>query len=348
MNRAAKVAAGVGLLGVAGLLAFERLPHPPGQPAPAPVRTTTAEVTRATVAERQFVNGSLGYAGSLVVSGAVAGTLTWLPPIGTVVRAGEAAYEVDGRRVTLLYGDRPAWRDLALGMSDGADVEQLERNLRDLGFGAGLTVDQTFTGATAAAVRRWQQATRTAVTGALPLGAVTFTPGAIRVSGRDLEPGARVEPGVPVEHATGTEPAVTVNASTQQLAWIKAGDPVVVTLPDATNRPGRVAAIGATTPGDGAAPSTVAVTIRLDGAASGFVDQAGVQVWVVRATHPDVLTVPITALNAAGAGRYEVIVGDGTGTRRVPVRTGLFDDLAGTVEITGLLEGQQVQVPRDA
>jgi hypothetical protein len=48
-------------------------------------------------------------------------------------------------------------------------------------------------------------------------------------------------------------------------------------------------------------------------------------------------------------GRYEVIVADGTGTRRLPVRTGLFDDLAGTAEVSGdgLTEGLNVQVPRE-
>jgi multidrug efflux pump subunit AcrA (membrane-fusion protein) len=79
------------------------------------------------------------------------------------------------------------------------------------------------------------------------------------------------------------------------------------------------------------------------------VDRAGVQVWVVRGVHHNVLVVPIAALNSVADGRYEVIVVDGRTTRRVPVRTGLFDGYSGLAEVSGagLAEGQKVRVPRD-
>jgi peptidoglycan hydrolase-like protein with peptidoglycan-binding domain len=319
------------------------------------VSTSTADVTRKTISERQYVAGTLGYAGSYVVAASGPGTLTWLPPVNTVVNRGEALYEVDGKRVTLMFGARPVWRELASGMTDGVDVEQLEGNLRDLGFGQGLTVDQKFTGATSTAIRKWQAAAHLAVTGTVPAGQITFLPGAVRVSGHELNPGAQVQPGAAVEYGTSNEPAVNLNASTQQLGWIKVDTQVVVTLPDGKSRNGKVTAIGAVTTSGGAGnnneqnQTTAAVTIRLEGDTTGFVDQASVQIWVVRATHPNVLTVPIAALNSVSDGKYEVITIDGTGTRRVPVQTGLFDDLSGTAEVSGdgLAEGQKVQVPRD-
>jgi hypothetical protein len=60
--------------------------------------------------------------------------------------------------------------------------------------------------------------------------------------------------------------------------------------------------------------------------------------------------VPIAALNPVSDSTYELIVVDTTGTRRVPVKTGLFDDLSGTAEVSGpgLTEGQKVQVPSEA
>jgi hypothetical protein len=44
----------------------------------------------------------------------------WLPAPGQVVERGQAAYEVDTAPVPLMYGTRPAWRPLGLGMTSGA------------------------------------------------------------------------------------------------------------------------------------------------------------------------------------------------------------------------------------
>jgi peptidoglycan hydrolase-like protein with peptidoglycan-binding domain len=358
MSRASKVVTGValvGLAGVTGLVAAEQFDRHATPSVPTSVSTSTADVARKTISERQFVTGTLGYSGAYVVTGSGPGTLTWLPPIGTVVNRGDGLYEIDGQRVTLLLGARPAWRDFTSGMSDGVDIEQLEGNLRDLGFGQGLTVDQKFTSATYTAIRRWQQATHVTVTGTVSLGAISFMPTAVRVSGHELKLGAQTQAGQPVEYGTSNTPAVNLAASTQQLGWIRIDTPVVVTLPDGKTRNGKVTAIGATTTSSTGSTnssqgaSTAAVTLSLEGEATGFIDQAVVQVWVVRATHPNVLTVPIPALNSVADGKYEVTVVDGATTRRVAVQTGLFDDLAGTAEVSGdgLTEGLKVQIPRE-
>jgi hypothetical protein len=87
----------------------------------------------------------------------------------------------------------------------------------------------------------------------------------------------------------------------------------------------------------------------VDGTVTGFLDQAQVQVAITVAAHANVLTVPITALNAIPGG-YEVIVVDQGTTRRIAVETGLFDEFAGLAEVrgSGLAKGQLVRVPRDA
>jgi hypothetical protein len=76
-------------------------------------------------------------------------------------------------------------------------------------------------------------------------------------------------------------------------------------------------------------------------------DQAPVQVAIVGAQRHDVLLVPVTALLAGVSGGYQVAVTDGGSRRLVTVRPGLFDEGAGTVEVSGdgLTEGVRVEVP---
>jgi peptidoglycan hydrolase-like protein with peptidoglycan-binding domain len=111
-------------------------------------------VTRTDVAERQQVNGTLGHAGTFNLVSPGQGTLTRLLTIGQVVERGQSAYEINGVPVVLMYGRRTAWRAFALGMSNGSDVQQLETNLKALGYGSELTVDRHFSTSTYWAVRR--------------------------------------------------------------------------------------------------------------------------------------------------------------------------------------------------
>jgi peptidoglycan hydrolase-like protein with peptidoglycan-binding domain len=365
MGRSVKVTAGVALAaaGAAAIIAINRRAGDTGTPPVTSVATATVAVRVADLAERYAVAGTMGYAGSYNVIAPGPGLLTAVPADGTTVSRGQTVYETDGKPVVLMYGSRPAWRPLQSGMSDGADVQQLETNLKDLGYGAGVTVDQHFTSGTAEAIRRWQRAAHQSVTGTVLLGQVVFMPSAVRISGADVKPGEPVEPGAVVVHGTSDQPAITVQLSPQQVPEAHVGDAVVVTLPDRQTRPGRITSVGTTATqaasdnngnggngngGNGGGP-TVPVTVQVDGATAGFVDQAQVQVAITVAQHPHVLAVPITALNALPGGAYEVIVVDGTDTRRIAVQTHLFDEFAGLVEVTGdgLAEGQKVQVPRD-
>jgi peptidoglycan hydrolase-like protein with peptidoglycan-binding domain len=356
-----RVATGVALAGVVGAAGFvvaDRRAEHTGTPPVTRVKTGTATVEKADVADRTQVDGTLGYAGTYHVVAPGPGLLTRLPTAGSVVSRGQAAYEVDGEPVLLLYGRRPAWRAFGPGMTDGADVEQLEANLKALGLGADLTVDKHFSTATYYAVRRWQRAANLTVTGSVSLGQVVFLPDAIRIGEADLKLGEQVQPGGEVVHGTSARPAITVQLSPEQLPTAKVGDRVVVTLPDGSTRGGKITQIGtvATAPsapspegGGGSSQPTVPVTIQADGTITGFLDRAQVQVAITVEQHQDVLAVPITALNALPGGGYEVIVVDGATTRRVPVTTGVFDDFTGLAEVSGagLAEGQHVQVPND-
>jgi peptidoglycan hydrolase-like protein with peptidoglycan-binding domain len=364
MNRRGAVVAGaVVLAGVAGTGAVALIAHnSSGQPSAAATEApgSTVAVVSTDVSRRQSVSGTLGRSGaySLIASGA--GTVTWVPAVGAVVGRGKPAYEVDGRPVILLFGDRPPWRAMQSGMTDGADVRQLEDNLKALGYGAGLTVDSHFSSSTYWALRRWQKDSGLAVTGTVPLGQVVFLTGTVRVSVNDLHAGEAVEPGATVAHGTGEQRAINVQVTTNVLARVHVGDAVVVTLPDNTRKTGTVTTIGAVAQaqssggaqnGQGANPqATAPVVITLTGEIAGAIEDAQVDVGFTVEAHRAVLAVPIPALRALPAAAYEVLVADASGSRHVSVRVGIFDQVTGLVEVAGdgLAAGQRVAVPGDA
>jgi len=296
------------------------------------------------------------------------GILTCVPAVGTVVGRGQELYEVDGHAVPLWYGTRPAWRAFQLGMSDGPDVRELEANLVALGFDPdrAITVDQHFSWVTALASKRWQLAIGRSRTGAVPLGQVVFLPGPIRVTTVTATVGAPVGAGTAILTATSTRPRVTValDPAVQQL--VRRGDRVLVTLPDGATIPGTVTTVGrvAVQPstgtgqdgqgqdqganGNGSEPATIQVTVRLANLRSAAnLDQAPVQVAITTEAHKGVLAVPISALLAQPGGGYAVELVEGASHRRIVVRTGLFDETAGLVEVqgAGLAEGTKVEVP---
>jgi peptidoglycan hydrolase-like protein with peptidoglycan-binding domain len=141
----------------------------------------TGTVARRTLAERVTVEGTIGYAGETTVLARLSGTVTALPAIGDVVRRGERLYALAGEPVLLMYGAVPAYRTLAEGVSEGVDVEQLERNLAALGYEPG-TVDEEFSSTTAEAIDAWQEDLGLEASGEVELGRVAFLRGPQRVT----------------------------------------------------------------------------------------------------------------------------------------------------------------------
>jgi peptidoglycan hydrolase-like protein with peptidoglycan-binding domain len=303
----------------------------------------TAAIERTTLVETQDVDGTLGYGGARTVAGAGRGTLTWLAGPGSVVSRGRAVYRVDDRPVPLLYGGLPLYRTLAEG-TKGSDVLQFERNLRALGY-TGFTVDKTYDAATAAAVRRWQDALGVDETGRVAPGAAVVAPGRIRVAERKANVGDRV--GGPVLTYTGTTRVVSVDLDVEYQRLARKGAEVEIELPSGDTVTGRISSVGKVAK-EGAEdrPTTVEVEIAVAGRAKlGSYDKAPVEVHLTANRHPDVFAVPIGALIARGDGGYAVqVVQDGR-VRTVPVETGVFTE--GRVEISGagLAEGMKVGVP---
>jgi peptidoglycan hydrolase-like protein with peptidoglycan-binding domain len=353
-RRRRRVLAGVLAVAVLGTAGWWAGGHPgldtSTTPATPTAPTATATVQRQDLSGQTEVDGTLGYVGSASVQSPLQGRITWLPKTGAVVRRGGTLLSVDNRPVQLFYGPRPAWRDLAVGVDDGPDVRQLEQNLAALGYDPDhqMTVDNHYTWATAAAVKRWQQARGLAQTGtfttAMP---AVFLPWPARVKTVDATLGSQAAPGGPVLAVTSNLHQVTVDLDVSQQGYVKAGDRVQVTLPDGRKVKGRISEVGrvAQTQGSGQEQTTtIPVTVTLDNPrAGGRLDQAPVDVYVTTQTRKGVLAVPVTALLALKEGGYGLETVDAAGQHRlVAVRLGVFSD--GMVEVagTGLGAGMKV------
>jgi peptidoglycan hydrolase-like protein with peptidoglycan-binding domain len=304
---------------------------------------------------------SLAAAQSSAVGYDAGAAYTMLPQAGAVIERGQPLYAINGVPTLLLYGPVAAWRAFRLGMAPGTDVAQLNRNLQELGYGRGLA-GARFTAATQQAVRAFQAAHGLEQTGALLLGSVAFSPGAVRVTtvtptlGEPVQTGGQGQSGSAVLAVTSTRHQVAIQLDAAQQSQIKVGDSVVVTLPDNSTTPGVVSKVGkvATVPSSdqgngGSSTPTIEVDVRLlREAAAGSLDQAPVSVSITTGSVSDVLVVPVNALIALAGGGYAVeVAGAGGAHQLVAVTLGLFDDAEGLVQASGasLRAGQRVVVP---
>jgi peptidoglycan hydrolase-like protein with peptidoglycan-binding domain len=331
----------------------------------------TVAVERRNLRDRLSVDGTLGYAGSAAVINRLVGTVTWQPATGAVIRPGGKLFEVDNRPVILFDGAVPAYRDLETGVARGPDVAQLERGLDALGFddGGSMTVDRSFTEATAAAVRDWQASLGLKETGRVALGRVVFLQGARRVTSLQVELGssggssgtsgqAGAEAGaaaVQVMTTSSTRLNVSVDLDASDQALAEPGRAVEITLPNGQQTSGRIRRVGtvattsqsdgSTTTGEESGEATINVTIAItDSKRVPDLDQAPVTVDLTRKVRRSVLAVPVSALIATEGGDLAVVVNQGGQRRTVTVETGLF--ASGYVEVKGRLsEGDRVEVP---
>lgn len=360
MSRLRRLVVGTGVGGAAAVAVVVGLGLPSADdgsgtgadPAPADVTPApaTAAVERRDLVEREELEGTLGFGATRALSLGGQGTITALAAEGSVVERGGALGEVDGRPVPLLYGARPMWRSIGEGAdtADGADIAQLEENLIALGYGtaANLGPNETWSQATTAAVKRWQEALGVEETGRVDLGAAVFAPGPVRIAAHTAEVGS--PGGSPALTVTGTERLVEVALAANRQGMLSPDQAVDVELPDGTVVAGTVRSIATTvTPGDEAAGTgaTVAVVIVLtDPAAAGALDEAPVTVQVVTVAAEAALAVPVEALLALAEGGYAVERPDGS---LVAVELGAFAD--GYVQVTPangeLAEGDDVVVP---
>lgn len=306
----------------------------------------TAEVERRDLKDTVEVDGTLGYGERQTIQGPGSGTITALPENGSVIDVGEPLYWIDGEPgPVLLRGTLPMWRSLAGGVSDGPDVAQLETNLVELGFAdaGSLTVDETFTSATAAAISRWQSGRGVDETGRLERGDAWISEGPLRVADTIADPG---DPAAgDVLALTGADRRVHVELPARYGQYAGEGDSVDLELADGTAATGtitHVATVATVVPGrEGEPPvTTIPLEIRPEVELPGL-DQSPVGVALTSAETPDALAVPLEAVVARADGAFAVEVVRGSRTHLVDVDLGAHAD--GWVEVVGgVAEGDTV------
>jgi peptidoglycan hydrolase-like protein with peptidoglycan-binding domain len=343
-----------------------------GEAAAAPVAGGfTGTVARRTLAEHLTASGTIGYAGETAVLARLSGTVTALPRVGDVVRRGGRLYALAGDPVLLMYGAVPAYRTLAEGVTEGPDVEQLERNLASLGYSPGV-VDDQFTWRTAEAVRAWQEGLGLEASGEVELGRVAFLRGPQRLTslvatlgeglgggaggeGGEAEAGSGSEPpSVPVLRTSSTRRIVSVRLEADQQSVAHRGQKVKVVLPGGAEVPGVVrglTAVAASAGEGGQGEETepgVEATVAVTGAHRiPALDGASVNVLFTQRVRRNVLSVPLTALIAIGGDRFAVYASAPHGApRQIVVTPGLGAD--GYVEVAGksLRAGMTVETGR--
>jgi peptidoglycan hydrolase-like protein with peptidoglycan-binding domain len=314
--------------------------------------TTTPRTTRKLevrdLAETTDVSGTLGFGNSRALPLAAHGTITALPAPGAIIDRGQELAEVDGAPVSVLFGDRPAWRAFPPPPgADGPDIQQLEANLIALGHGTASTLgpNGTWSDATTAAVKRWQKALGTPQTGTIDLGRVVFEPGPVRVEKHLAEPGAPA--GGPTLQVTDTTRTVHVDLAASLQSDVHQGDAVTVELPSGTTADATVTSVGTVAQQGSGQDSSVTLPVEIsltDPAAAGDLDQAPVTVHLLTSEVKGALAAPVQALLALAEGGYAVqrVTGPAA-TKLVAVKLGASAD--GWVQVTGEVhEGDEVVV----
>ncbi|MFF1644921.1 peptidoglycan-binding protein [Streptomyces sp. NPDC058240] len=314
----------------------------------------TAAVVRTDLVQSKTVDGRLDFAQRRAVKSAVEGTVTVAASEGRTLTMGQALYELNDKPVTLLYGPVPMFREMKAG-DRGSDVLQLERNLRDLGYGSRLYVDVRYDKDTEAAVEQWQKSLNREATGRVGRGDVVFQPGPVKVVSADAALADQVGPDGPVLTVASTKPVVRAQLDQTDGALTSRGTRVEVTLPSGKTVAGKVA--GTVRPetsasgGDAVAEDGITVEVVLDGgagAASGEDTRTSASVKFVSEAHKGVLAVPVEAVVALRGenGGYGLQVVEGTTSRMVRVETGMTAD--GQIEVSGpdVREGLKVGVAK--
>ncbi len=320
----------------------------------------TARVERGTLSGQISQSGTLTYrarpdGSPYTVFTRARGIYTKLPSSGDQVECGGVLYRVNNQPVVLLCGTTPAYRSLSRGAS-GPDVAELNANLVDLGYATRAQLNpssDSFSAATAAALRRLQAKLGEGQTGSLTLGRAVFLPERVRIARVSGELGASARPGAQVLSATSNTLEVQLSLDPSQQGAVQKGDRAQITLPGNTTVTGRVEWLGrvAQVPAgqnSSAEGATIPVYIGLSepGQAHGL-DQAPVQVNITTRGVNDALNVPVTAIVGRSGGGFAVEALRADGQRElIPVKLGLFDSAGGRVQVEGDLHvGERVVVP---
>jgi Putative peptidoglycan binding domain/HlyD family secretion protein len=270
--------------------------------------------------------------------------LTSIADLGAEAKRGAILYEADAEPVVALIGAIPIWRTLEVGVDNGADVRQLEKNLDALGYGDDLTIDREFTDATADAVEAWEDDLgHEDPDGIVEPGDVTYLTDTGTIIAQEAAVGETLSSGTPVLTISGASEIVSADVPVDQIdAWPRSAE-VALVWDDGDATTGAVTSIGRdiTTSED---VSTIEVTIALDMPERNRPNQSQVTASLTVDSRPGAIAVPVTAIVAGSNGQPAVRVVEGGRDRVVEVTTGLVD--GGWVQVLdGISPGDVVRLP---
>jgi hypothetical protein len=267
-------------------------------------------------------------------------TLTDVVAVSGDATRGTVLYAADDEPTIALFGTIPMWRTLTAGVDAGADIRQLEENLVALGYGSGITVDNTFSAVTASAVKRWETSLgRADPDGTVELGDVVYLAAAGTVLSHGATIGEPLESGTPILTVGSDEQVLSAQIPAGEAAGWAPGAAVNLTWADGTTTTATVSAVSSDV-----ADGNVDLTVGLTGADRDRPSGAEVTVTVTHVRHDGVVAVPVAAIVAGTNGGRAVRVPAGGEDRMVAVQTGLVAD--GWIEITsGLTAGEAVRLP---
>jgi peptidoglycan hydrolase-like protein with peptidoglycan-binding domain len=324
------------------------------QPAaePGPVARSTTPVTVGSMIAETNVPGSVQYADRETIASKLAGVVTELPEVGSVIEPGGVLYRVDTRPVFLLDGVMPVWRNFAQGMTEGEDIRQLEENLATLGFFGGEP-DTRFDWDTTQAILNWQASLGLERTGTLDRSTLVFSGRNVRVDTLETRIGAEIAPGGPVYQVTDSSQIIDLTIRSSDRSLAAPGNKVTVALPDGGTTEGVIESVSQpiNKPDADDGTTSVVIPVRVSVADQGVLAPltlANVTVRFASILSENVLTVPVEALvpisDTAFAVELPELNPDGE-RELLPVTTGAFS--SGMVEVsgTGVSEGVDVVVP---
>lgn len=350
MNRTAAASGVVGALiglvvGGGGVLLWK---DSPSSTSATKRSTTTAVIERRSLAVKETTTGELASASEQELTTIGSGTITTAATVGESLTFGGQIARVDDKPTVLMLGSEPVWRAFEEGMTDGADVQQLEYNLVALGFNPDdMTVDDTFTSATAAAVEEFESSLNiTEPDGVVDLGEVVFQPAPIQIAS-SVAAGTRVSAGgalATVRAVDGSGLRLTFSVS-QEADRYQVGKPVAIIATNGSSHAAVITALDrvASTGGQGiGGQSTTSFTVTAVPKDANGLTAGPVSVEIPTESANDVLAVPSRALVAVIEGGQAVELVEGG---LAAVKVGVFAD--GWVEVSGdkLKEGAKVVVP---
>ena len=294
-------------------------------------------------------SGSAGTGGTVEAGAGVATngpTLTSIAAVGELLDLGTVAWTLDAEPVVVLIGDGVWYRDLDTDSEDGDDVALLESALVSLGYGDDLTVDTSFTSATASAVEAWEAALgRTDPDGVVTTDEVVLLDAPATILRHDAVVGAGLSTGSPVLSVGGEEQLVVVPAPADESRAWEVGTPVTLLVDDRVVGTGTVSARSVAVEGGTVDQvGTRTLHVEADDDLSDRPDGSAITVSRIADGTAAAVTVPVAALVEGTDGTPAVRVVEGSTDRLTPVVIGLVVD--GRAEITeGIDAGTTVRLP---